>query len=47
MIGERLMAVTDHVAESLDATRRIKAGDVFRLQVRGRSGIVDKIGETP
>ncbi|GIJ57816.1 hypothetical protein [Virgisporangium aurantiacum] len=47
MIGERLVAFADHVAESLDATRHIKAGDVFRLQVRGRGGIVDNIGDLP
>ena len=47
MIGERLVAFADHVAESLDATRHIKAGDVFRLEVRGRSGIVDKVGDLP
>lgn len=47
LIGERLVAFADHVTESLDATRHIKAGDMFRLQVRGRSGIVDKIGDLP
>jgi hypothetical protein len=46
LIGDRLVAVADHVNEALDGTTRIKAGDVFRLEVRGRSGIVDTIGET-
>jgi hypothetical protein len=47
LIGDRLVAVADHVNEALDGTTRIKAGDVFRLEVRGRSGIVDKVGDLP
>jgi hypothetical protein len=47
LIGDRLVAIKDHVAESLDATRHIKAGDVFRLVVRSRFGIVDRPGDTP
>ncbi|WP_203931641.1 CU044_5270 family protein [Virgisporangium ochraceum] len=47
LIGDRLVAIRDHVAESLDATRYIKAGDVFRLVIRNRFGIVDRAGDTP
>ncbi|MEU4420829.1 CU044_5270 family protein [Actinoplanes sp. NPDC024001] len=46
LIGDRLVAVDDHVRESLDGTTRIKAGDVFRLVVRSRAGIVDRPGDT-
>ncbi|MFC7531585.1 CU044_5270 family protein [Actinoplanes sp. GCM10030250] len=47
LIGDRLVAVKDHVSKGDDGTRRIKAGDVFRLVVRNRAGIVDRPGDTP
>ncbi|WP_045746579.1 CU044_5270 family protein [Actinoplanes rectilineatus] len=47
LIGDRMVAVKDHVSRGDDGTRRIKAGDVFRLVVRNRSGIVDRPGDTP
>jgi hypothetical protein len=47
LIGDRLVAVKNHVSKGDDGTSRTRAGDVFRLVVRNRAGIVDKPGDTP
>jgi hypothetical protein len=46
LIGDRRVAVKDHAADSPDGTPA-RAGDVFRLVVRVRFGIVDQAGDTP
>jgi len=46
LIGERLIAVKKHTAKSLDATRNIRKGDLFRQVIYLKMTIVDEAGET-
>jgi hypothetical protein len=46
LIGERLIAVADHVNRALDATTYTKKGDLFRQVIYRKLIIVDQPGQT-
>ena len=46
LVGERIVAIADHTGESLDGTRHIRKGDLFRQALYTASRVVDDVGET-
>ncbi|MBE1534540.1 CU044_5270 family protein [Actinomadura algeriensis] len=44
-LGERAVAIKDNTTEGEDMTRSVRKGDVLRLTVRVKAGIVDEAGQ--
>ncbi|QFG25185.1 CU044_5270 family protein [Actinomadura sp. WMMB 499] len=46
-LGERAVAIKDDTTRGEDMTRSVREGDVLRLTVQSRTGIVDAAGQRP